>query len=657
MRKTVLSCLLLLICLAASLEAGVNHWTPIGPFGGQMLSVAADPQRAGVVYAGTWGGIFKSTDGGATWRRTARGLGQAVVHSLAVAPSNSRVIYAGTSRGVFVSRDEAETWQATQLTSDEILAVAVDPRDPRRVWVGTSGNVAWSRDGGATWSFAEETDEGPILRVPEIAIDPVHPDTVYALSRPLEDQDVLKAIKTTDGGATWTQGEGLDAESYSYDSLQLAVDPTAPNVVYAALGLSTEEGVTYRSTDGGATWHRTLGTFPVTVDRKGVAYAGRMRSTDHGETWQDIGAPPRPVEYAANTATATGTGILWAATERSGVYRSTDGGTTWQPSSQGLHAVGVLAVAVDPALPRAIYAATNELGMVKTFSSGLRWRGLPSGVDMTFIRDVQLAVDPREPQTVYLAWDFGFARSDNGGASWKLLSDHHSNLIRLVIHPETGAVYISGSFLVDDSEICRLARSTDRGETFRCLAPFNNSDVNDNLVRVFLDAENNLWATEWRDSALWKSTDGGEHWTVIRPRGLERAGMPLWLTSDPSRPNRLFLTAEAMDGDDRPERVWRSNDGGRSWQPWGKGIPSSSWVRPLLVDPVRPSILYAAVQDHGGTGSGVYQSRDGGRTFKPIRDGLPGNVTHLILDPSDSRRLYAGTPHNGIYTYTYQKKR
>lgn len=655
MRKTILSAFVLLICLTASLQAGVNHWTPIGPFGGQMLAVAADPQRAGVVYAGTWGGVFKSTDGGANWRRTGRGLGEGNVFSLAVAPSQTSVIYAATSRGLFISRDGAETWQAIRMPSLVApLAVAVDPRDWRRVWVGTSVNVAWSRDGGATWSFAEETDEGPILRVPEIAIDPVHPDTVYALSRPLEDQDVLKAIKTTDGGATWTQGEGLDAEAYSYDSLRLAVDPTSPNVLYASLGLTAEEGVTYRSTDSGATWHRTVGTYPVAVDRNGVAYAGRMRSTDHGETWQEVGAPPRPVEYAASAA---GNGTLWAATERSGIYRSTNGGTTWQASSQGLHAVGVLGVAVDPELPRAIYAATNELGMVKTFSSGLRWRGLPSGVDLTFARDVQLAVDPRDSQTVYLAWDFGIARSDDGGASWKLLNDHHSNLIRLVIHPETGAVYISGSFLVDDSQICRMARSTDRGETFQCLPPFNNSDVDDNLVRVFLDGQNNLWATEWRDEALWKSTDGGDHWTVIRPRGLERAGMLLWLTSDPSRPNRLYATAEALDGNDQIARVWRSTNGGRSWQPWGKGIPLDSFVTPLLVDPVRPSILYAAVRHHGGSASGVYQSRDGGRTFKPMRDGLPGYVTYLILDPSDSRRLYAGTPYNGIYTYTYQKKR
>ncbi len=653
MRRTTLSVFLLTTSLAAApLGAGTNFWSPIGPYGGQMLALAADPQRSEVVYAASYGGVFKSTDGGATWQRKSRGLKSSSIYALAVAPSNRNVIYAGGD-GLFVSRDGGETWQGPlSATAEFILALAVDPRDARRVWAGTDNHVAWSRNGGTTWSRADSTNEGDILRVPEIAIDPVHPDTVYAFSRPLEDQDILKVIKTMDGGATWTQSDGLASEAYSYDSLRLAVDPTSPNVVYASLGLFFEEGVTYRSADGGATWQRTPGTFPLAVDRNGGVYAGGMRSVDHGTTWQTAAEPPGfAVEYAASAA---GDGTLWAATDLSGIFRSGDRATTWRVSSSGLHATSVSAVAVDPELPQVIYTGSFELGVRKTLNSGLRWRLADSGLPLsarTFTTRHLIALDPRQPQTVYLAWSQGFARSDDGGVHWTPLSQGGGDPHRLVVG-QAGAVYLSGSFLLDGN--CRLARSDDRGATFRCLPPFNS--VNSGLPPVRLSVDpakpSTLWVPETRDR-LWKSTDRGEHWTQIRPRGLQRAGEPRSLVSDPSLPGRLYLSTDRRLTDDRPERVWRSDDGGLSWRPWGSGMPEWSWITDLLIDPKNPSILYISVHDQAGTASGVYQSRDGGRTFKPLRDGLPaGRVLHLILDPKDSRKLYAGTEWNGVYTFT-----
>lgn len=659
MRRTVLSVLIVLVVLigaslAAPLGAGTNFWSPIGPYGGQMLALAADPQQGGTVYAGSYGGIFKSTDGGATWLRTSRGLKSTAVYAIAVAPSNRNVIYAGGS-GLFVSRDGGATWQPTRLsTGDFVLALAVDPRDARRVWAGTATRVVWSRDGGNTWNGAFETNAGPILRVPEIAIDPVHPDTVYAFSRPLEDQDITKVIKTTNGGATWTQSDGLQSEAYSYDSLRLAVDPTAPNVVYAAFGLFFEEGATFRSADGGATWQPTPGTYPVAVDRNGVVYAGKMRSLDHGATWQATAAPPGfVVEYAPSAA---GNGVVWAATDYSGVFRSGDRAATWQASSQGLHATSVSAVAVDPATPRVIYTGTYESGVRKTPDSGQHWRaanaGLPSSARIFTSRHL-MAIDPRQPQTVYLSWSQGVARSDDSGAHWTLLSGNGGDPRSLAIGP-AGAVYLSGSYLLDGN--CRLARSDDRGATFRCLPPFDSVvDGNQNLpvARLSVDPQSpaTLWVVEARDR-LWKSTDGGAHWTQIRPRGLQHAGDPRSLVSDPSRPGRLYLSTDRNLIDDRLERVWRSDDGGLSWNPGGSGMPEWSLITDLLIDPQRPSILYTSVYDQTGSGSGVYQSRDSGRTFTLMRDGLPGRVLQLILDPRDSRKLYAGTDANGVYTFT-----
>jgi hypothetical protein len=74
MRKSILISFVLLIAFAASLQAGVNYWTPIGPFGGETAALAGDPQQSSVIYAAARGGVFKTVNGGATWRRMSRGL-------------------------------------------------------------------------------------------------------------------------------------------------------------------------------------------------------------------------------------------------------------------------------------------------------------------------------------------------------------------------------------------------------------------------------------------------------------------------------------------------------------------------------------------------------------------------------------------------------
>jgi hypothetical protein len=299
------------------------------------------------------------------------------------------------------------------------------------------------------------------------------------------------------------------------------------------------------------------------------------------------------------------------------------------------------------------------LGVRKTLSSGLRWRPADSGLPITargFHAWHLLTLDPRQPQIVYLAWFQGFARSDDGGAHWTVLSDRGGDPRLLLVDPATGAVYLSGSYLLDGN--CRLARSDDRGATFRCLPPFASVDSGTlPAVRLTIDPHkpSTLWVAETRDR-LWKSTDRGEHWTQIRPRGLQHAGDPGLLAVDPTRPGRLYRSTDRINHDAR-SGVWRSDDGGRSWRFGGAGLPEWFWTGDLLIDPQRPSILYISVIDRNATfksgdRSGVYWSRDGGRTFTPLRDGLPGRVLHLVQDPSDPHKLYAGTLDNGLYTFT-----
>jgi photosystem II stability/assembly factor-like uncharacterized protein len=672
MPRTILVSFALSLFLASGPSwAGLDYWSPIGPDGGEILALAADPQQNGVVYAGTAGGVFKSMDGGATWSRSSRGLKGATVLALAVAPTSRSTLYAGTYRGVSVSRDGGATWTGTALKDPNVLSLAVDPRDARRIWAGTSNGLYGSRDAGAHWSYVVSN---LIARALDVALDPVHPDTLYAAVAGLEGPSVEGIVRSTDGGTTWKLlSHGLEAAYPWQDHVRVAVDPQNPNVVYASFYESPAPGtrpdVTYRSTDGGDHWTATEGGYPLAVDRNGVVYAGDRRSTDHGATWQQAAAPPDLASRYAAGAAADGT--LWASTERSGVFRSRDRAATWQAASGGLHATAVTSIAIDPQTPRVIYAGAGRAGVRKTLNTGQRWQSVDAGLPadaLYFYPDHLLALDPRQPRTVYLAWsssEHGLARSDDGGAHWTLLrgpdnnsADGFFHLDQLVTDPTAaGVVYFAGSGAAQYP--CEWARSDDYGATRQCIQPPAADLPATFFARLVPDSTQPgaLWLLDRRDR-LWKSADRGTSWTKVRPQGLAHAGEPRALLLDPAHPGRSYLGTERWLLDDRPERIWRSDDGGRSWRVWGSGMPGESRITGLLMDPRDPAIFYAAVEQHPDPAhpeddrSGVYWSRDGGRTFTALRDGLPGRVLELLLDPKNPRKLYAATEENGVYTLT-----
>jgi photosystem II stability/assembly factor-like uncharacterized protein len=663
MRRTILSVFLLSLCLAARpVAAGVNYWSPIGPDGGTVSFLTAAPSNSRILYAGTPGGVFRSTDGGAHWMRASRGLPPNDILALAVAPSNPSVLYIKTGFGVYASRNGGDTWSqvASKVGGDFFNpSLAVDPRNSRWVWAGSLGGVFWSHDGGVHWNPATADFLG---RIWDIAIDPVHPDTLYVASLRESSVGETGIAKSTDGGRTWKRrSSGLDdvrPEENIFDvRTQLTVDPTAPNVVYGCFAVRTADPdaipqiVTYRSTDGAATWQATQGGgSPLAVDRHGVVYAGNRRSADHGATWQPIALPPNaPKRYLA------GEGTLWAGTEIFGIYRSADGAATWQLSSKGLTATRVTSLAVHPDQPGVLYAG-SEIGIRKTVDAGVSWQsvdaGLPAEVFSGKYFSPLLALDPQQPQTVYVASPYltnGFARSNDGGEHWTLLPGDPYGPSSLTVDPTTGVLYLTNVLVAND--FCGMARSDDNGLSRRCLLPLGSSPP------VFdSTSPGTIWTMTLDDSlnsVLKKSTNRGDSWTLIPTHGLEDAGVRFSLAIDPLHPRVLYMGTSRISGGIF-QRLWRSSDGGIHWGPWGADLGPFWIITDLLIDPQDPTILYAAVTKTDPTQdrSGVYWSRDGGRTLQPLRDGLPGEVRKLIQDPTNPRVIYALTLNDGIYTFT-----
>ena len=187
------------------LTAGVNTWTSIGPEGGSVWAVAIDPQNSRTLYGMTGAGLFKSTDGGASWSAAKPGLPASVsASSLVIDPQNSGTMYAVTDVDVFKSTDGGANWSALKaelpMPTNQFYAsdtVVIDPQDSNTLYASTRTGVFKSVDGGASWNAVNIGLPGP-KATSSLAIDPNQPGTLYA------GISGGGLFKSTDGGARWS---------------------------------------------------------------------------------------------------------------------------------------------------------------------------------------------------------------------------------------------------------------------------------------------------------------------------------------------------------------------------------------------------------------------------------------------------------------------
>ena len=226
-------------------DAGAN-WSDSStglPNSSDVYALAIDPSNPAVVYAGTGGtsntarGIFKSTDGGASWTDSSNGLTHPLISglgvgALAIDPSNPAIVYAGTgtgtftAAGIFKTTDGGATWTATNTGLPDVFtvhALAIDPSNPAIVYAGTGtgtpGGVFKTIDGGASWT-ASSTGLPDFPYVDTLAIDPSDPATLYAGT------EGAGVFKSTDAGATWQP----TAAVLEAAEPPIVVDPAEPAV-------------------------------------------------------------------------------------------------------------------------------------------------------------------------------------------------------------------------------------------------------------------------------------------------------------------------------------------------------------------------------------------------------------------------------------------
>ena len=641
---------------------------------------AFDPRDPKTMYAHATG-LWRSVDGGENWNllspapasvqgvqmnsdhadeqilAQANPLGE--ILAMAIDPANSRVLYiaagAKEKTGLFISRDFGKTWQRQVDLPDGVHHVWVGPNSPadsRTVFVagkesilvvngasahslsmpsaatdislgfGTGTNPTLyltseqgafvSTDGGSAWRKCSLPGTGATVRA--IATSLHHPETAYVSysDLALEGKTWLGVAKTTNSGADWqlVWKESSSAAENVHDNwiterfgvgwgenpLNLTVADQDANLSYG-----TDLGRTMRTSDGGATW---AGLYSRKVNVGGWTSVGLDVTTTYGVHFDPFDSKRIFITY---------TDI--------GLFRSEDGGASWTSSTSGVPQEWMNTtywVAFDPKVQGRMWSVNSEThdlprpkmwrhtavstylgGVANSEDGGRNWTKSNAGMDETaathILLDPSSAVDAR---VLYVAgFGRGVYKSTNGGKTWNLKN-------KGITQAEPFA--------------WRLARSS-------------NGTV---YVVIARRSEDGSIGNE-RDGALYRSTDGAEHWQRIAlPAGVNG---PNGLAVDPDSPDRLYLAAWARAAGEHGDGggIYVSEDGGKSWQ---VAFDGDRHVYDVTIDSANSSILYAT-----GFESSAWRSTDRGRHWARVQ-GFNFKMAHRVIpDPLDRDKIYITT--------------
>lgn len=619
------------LCLGSP-AAQAARWQPIGPEGGFVQALAFAPSDPRVVYAGTNGGVFRSSDGGSSWTATNNGLGPFYVFSLAVDPHNSALVYAGTGSGLYVTTSGGASWRLLPVEAKPsqalALVVKIDPAHPRILYAATGDGLFRSADGGAHWT---ERDSGLPTRFPfevvALELDPDHPGTLYAGVFNNNGIDPFNPVplvyKTIDGGGSWTVLAGLRVFN-----LSALAHLSSTSTLYVA----TNTGL-FATQDGGASWALRSSLFfrGLAVNPSGALYGDTatgevVRSVDGGKTWSPLAPSAPPVFVGDSNAFALdprGDRVL--AGSFRGIY-AVDASAGWMQVNRGLRAAYVTGLAVSPASQSLLFAATLSEGIFVSGNGGKDFSARNAGIPplgSTDISVASLAISPRAPRWVVAGSGVGdLVQTSDRGRHWTSETALCVSPDVLALDPPSTIFIATSSGLAGNScpapDPCTAKVSRDGGASFTCLdgPPAVSAFLVDPLqpAVVYAAGGNNIW----------KSTDSGGHFTQIA------SNLDMTVTSLAASPAaHQTLYAGGSQG------VLKSTDGGVSWSPVNTGLLGG--VTGLVVDPASASLVYALAF------GGAYESRDGGASWSSLQDGFPSTQTTAIaLDPV-RHVLYVGT--------------
>ncbi len=671
----------------------------IGPSrGGRVTTVTGVASQPKTFYMGVAsGGLFRTTDGGATWVPITDGkvpLGS--TGCVAVAESNPNVIYLGTGsddvrsnvstgRGVFKTTDGGQTWKFTGLyNAGQIGSIRIHPTNPDIVWVAAQGDAFKSNaergvfkttDGGETWHKVLFVSDS--VGAMDLELQPDEPNVVYAWMSRLERKPwtIISGsrdggfYKSNDGGEHFAKiTTGLPGELIG--KANIAVTAAKPNRVYALIEAKPGGGL-YRSDDAGQTWtlinsqgpliqrpfyYVALGADPTNADTVYAGAEGFFKSTDGGKTFT-IFRTPHGDNHDIWINPKDGQIIIQS--NDGGANVSTDGGRTWstqmnQPTAE------IYGVWVDNQFPYKLYGAQQDNSTIIISSqadplSRDDWRtgpGCETGPIMPY---------PGNPEIVYgsCKGQYGVMNLKTGqeknywiGAQ-SLYGNPASDLILrfqrvspMATSPHDPSILYYGSQY--------LHRTRDKGITWETISPdltahpdccqgVSGEPITRDVTgeefysTLYAIAESPLekgviW-TGANDGPFHITRNNGKTWTNVTPKDLPSGGRVQYIEPSPHRKGSAYYAVYRWLLGDYQPYIYRTDDYGKSWTRLtnGKnGIPADWPTRVVREDPDREGLLYA------GTEFGIFVSFDNGANWQSLQLNLPNvPVTDIKVHHKD----------------------
>ena len=617
----------------------------VSPSNPEIVWVATGEPNMRNLRSTSWGdGVYRSTNGGQSWQHMgledAQHMGRIVIH-----PTDANTVYASVLgsmwhndpaknqvRGLWKTTDGGATWRKVLSAGVHagIVDVALDPSTPdtiyaaawhreRRDWsyvnVGAEGGLYRSIDAGRTWTrLTTGLPAGPIGR-PGISVCRSRPATIYAVIEG-EDAGVFRSI---DGGSTWERRNDMSASSMYYG--QVRCDPTDPERVYV---LQTQMST---STDGGKTFTTRLPGREVHVDHHALWInpadanhailgndGGVYQSLDRGETWRFHGQMAMTQFYAIAVDMREPFYYVCGGTQDNNslcgpsATRHSDGivNDDWYVTTGG----DGFSLQIDPTDPSVVYTESQYGGLVRFNPfTGERRRIVPQapqGLRYRWNWNAPMRISPHDPHTFYYGAQFLF-RTRNRGETWETIS------------PDlTRQIEIDPKFRISD---------------YGTLLWIHESPRRQGLIAVGTD-----------DGVIQITEDGGKAWRRVAalPGVPERAQIRRVLFS--AHDDRtMYVAASAHEDDDFRPFVLKSTDLGATWTMVAANLPVKNPVMSLVEDPVNPQLLVA------GTMFGVFATIDGGNRWFSLQLNLPTVAVHdLVIHPRE-HDLVIGTHGRGLW--------